>query len=104
MDGLGYGGAYERIAVPDSLNPFAAIATLTFTGGRNSFLWPLVTGRDPSARTVRVALSSSMTDRAVDPHLIFTATAISIPPGVRVPVPPAPAGPGRRADRDQGLS
>ncbi len=102
MDGLGYGSAYGRIAVPDSLNSFAAIATLTFTGGRNSFLWPLVTGRDPSAWTVRVALSSSMTDRTVDPHLIFTA--ISILPLVRAPVPPAPAGPGRRADRDQGLS
>lgn len=84
MDGLGYGGAYGRIVVPDSLNSFAAIATLTFTGGRNSFLWPLVTGRDPSAWTVRVALSSSMTDRTVGPHLIFTATAISILPLVCV--------------------
>ncbi|KUN89764.1 hypothetical protein AQJ66_01410 [Streptomyces bungoensis] len=37
-------------------------------------------GQDPSAWTVQVALSSYMTNQTVNHHLIFMATAISIPP------------------------
>lgn len=84
VDGLGYRGAYRRVVVPNSLNLFAAIATITFTSGRNAFLWPLVIGRDEPAWTVRVALSSHMTDQTVTFHPIFMATAISIPPLVFV--------------------
>ncbi|MFD5743895.1 carbohydrate ABC transporter permease [Streptomyces massasporeus] len=80
VDGLGYWGAYWRIVVPNSLNFFAAIATITFINGWNAFLWPLVIGQDPSAWTVQVALSSYMTNQTVNYHLIFMATAISILP------------------------
>lgn len=84
VDGLGYWGAYWRVVVPNSLNFFAAIATITFISGWNSFLWPLVIGQDPSAWTVQVALSSYMTNQTVNFHLIFMATAISILPLVCV--------------------
>ncbi|OAH11137.1 carbohydrate ABC transporter permease [Streptomyces jeddahensis] len=84
VDGLGYWGAYWRVVVPNSLNFFAAIATITFIQGWNSFLWPLVIGQDPSAWTVQVALSSYMTNQTVNFHLIFMATAISILPLVFV--------------------
>ena len=80
VDGLGHWGAYWRVVVPNSLNFFAAIATITFINGWNSFLWPLVVGQDPSAWTVQVALSSYMTNQTVNYHLIFMATAISILP------------------------
>ncbi|MEV5170090.1 carbohydrate ABC transporter permease [Streptomyces flaveolus] len=80
VDGLGYWGAYWRVVVPNSLNFFAAIATITFISGWNSFLWPLVIGQDPSAWTVQVALSSYMTNQTVNYHLIFMATTISILP------------------------
>ncbi|MFF4714323.1 carbohydrate ABC transporter permease [Streptomyces eurythermus] len=80
VDGLGYWGAYWRVVVPNSLNFFAAIATITFISGWNAFLWPLVIGQDPSAWTVQVALSSYMTNQTVNYHLIFMATAISILP------------------------
>lgn len=80
VDGLGYWGAYWRVVVPNSLNFFAAIATITFINGWNAFLWPLVIGQDPSAWTVQVALSSYMTNQTVNYHLIFAATAISILP------------------------
>nr|WP_237549025.1 carbohydrate ABC transporter permease [Streptomyces sp. SID4950] len=80
VDGLGYWGAYWRVVVPNSLNFFAAIATITFINGWNSFLWPLVIGQDPSAWTVQVALSSYMTNQTVVFHQIFMATAISILP------------------------
>ncbi|MFH9859605.1 carbohydrate ABC transporter permease [Streptomyces sp. NPDC017202] len=80
VDGLGHWGAYWRVVVPNSLNFFAAMATITFINGWNSFLWPLVVGQDPSAWTVQVALSSYMTNQTVNYHLIFMATAMSILP------------------------
>ncbi|MFJ8106301.1 carbohydrate ABC transporter permease [Streptomyces sp. NPDC096132] len=84
VDGLSYWGAYWRVVVPNSLNFFAAIATITFIAGWNAFLWPLVIGQDPSAWTVQVALSSYATNQTVNYHLIFMATAISILPLVLV--------------------
>lgn len=80
VDGLGYWGAYWKVVVPNSLNFFAAIATITFISGWNAFLWPLVIGQDPGAWTVQVALSSYMTNQTVVFHQIFMATAISILP------------------------
>ncbi|MEU5597763.1 carbohydrate ABC transporter permease [Streptomyces sp. NPDC020298] len=80
VDGLGYWGAYWRIVVPNSLNFFAAMATITFISAWNAFLWPLVMAQDPSSWTVQVALSSFMTNQTVNFHLIFMATAISILP------------------------
>ncbi|MFE2211039.1 carbohydrate ABC transporter permease [Streptomyces canus] len=84
VDGLGYWGAYWRIVVPNSLNFFAAIATITFISAWNSFLWPLVLAQDPSSWTVQVALSSFITNQTVNFHLIFMAAAISILPLVFV--------------------
>ncbi|WP_079133406.1 carbohydrate ABC transporter permease [Streptomyces sp. FXJ1.172] len=80
VDGLGHWGAYWRVVVPNSLNFFAAIATITFINGWNAFLWPLVIGQDPNAWTVQVALSSYITNQTVVFHQIFMATAISILP------------------------
>ncbi|MGW0332741.1 carbohydrate ABC transporter permease [Streptomyces sp. NPDC003011] len=84
VDGLGYWGAYWRIVVPNSLNFFAAMATITFINGWNSFLWPLVIGQSPQSWTVQVALSNYMTNQTVIFHLIFMATAMSILPLVFV--------------------
>jgi multiple sugar transport system permease protein len=84
VDGLGYWGAYWRIVVPNSLNFFAAMATITFINGWNSFLWPLVIGQSPDAWTVQVALSNYMTNQTVVFHMIFMATAFSILPLVFV--------------------
>ncbi|NEA68546.1 carbohydrate ABC transporter permease [Streptomyces sp. SID12488] len=84
VDGLGYWGAYWRIVVPNSLNFFAAMATITFIQGWNSFLWPLVIGQSPDAWTVQVALSNYMSNQTVIFHMIFMATAFSILPLVFV--------------------
>ncbi|WP_234538200.1 carbohydrate ABC transporter permease [Streptomyces shenzhenensis] len=84
VDGLGYWGSYWRVVVPNSLNFFAAIATITFISAWNAFLWPLVIGQDPGAWTVQVVLSSYMTNQTVVFHTIFMATAISILPLVFV--------------------
>lgn len=80
VDGLGYWGAYWRIVVPNSLNFFAAIATITFISGWNAFLWPLVIGQDQSTWTVQVALSTFTTAQVINIHELFVAAAVSILP------------------------
>ncbi|KNE82095.1 MULTISPECIES: carbohydrate ABC transporter permease [Streptomyces] len=84
VDGLNHWGAYWRVVVPNSLNFFAAIAVITFIGGWNAFLWPLVIGQDQESWTVQVALSSYLTAQTVNLHLIFMAAAISILPLILV--------------------
>lgn len=80
VDGLGHWGAYWRVAVPNSLNLLAAIATITRISGWNPFLWPLVIGQDRSRLDGVGRAVSHMTDQTVNYHLIFMATAISILP------------------------
>ncbi|GAA3293920.1 hypothetical protein GCM10020295_17090 [Streptomyces cinereospinus] len=78
--------------VPNSPDRSAAIATITFVNGWNAGPWPPVVGQDPGARTVRVAFSSYVTNQTVHHDPICMATAPSVlPPGARVPLPPAPA-------------
>lgn len=84
VDGLGYWGAYWRIVVPNSLNFTAAIAVITFIGGWNAFLWPLVIGQDQNSWTVQVALSSFLTAQTINIHELFIASAISILPLIMV--------------------
>ncbi len=58
IDGLSTWGTYWRIVVPNSKGIFAAVASITFIGSWNAFLWPLVVGKDQDKWTVQVALSS----------------------------------------------
>ncbi|HKT05961.1 MAG TPA: carbohydrate ABC transporter permease [Rugosimonospora sp.] len=84
VDGLSYWGSYWRVVVPNSLHFVAAIAVITFIGGWNSFLWPLVIGQDGNSWTVQVALSSFLTAQTVNLHELFIASAIAILPLVLV--------------------
>jgi multiple sugar transport system permease protein len=84
VDGLGYWGTYWRVVMPNSLNFTAAIAIITFIGGWNAFLWPLVIGQDQQSWTVQVALSSFLTAQTINIHELFIAAAISILPLVVV--------------------
>ncbi len=59
---------------------FAAVGTVVFLGAWNSFPWPLVIGRDQSARTVQVALFSFSTAQVVRLHGLFVAAAVSVLP------------------------
>ncbi len=80
VDGLGYWRTFWRIVVPNSRPVFAAVATITFIGAWNAFLWPLVIGQDQSSWTVQVALSTLNTAQTVNLHGLFVAAAVSVLP------------------------
>ncbi|MTD15050.1 ABC transporter permease subunit [Nakamurella sp. YIM 132087] len=80
VDGLGYPGVFFRIVVPNSKAFVAAVATITFIGSWNAFLWPLVIAQDSSSWTVQIALSTFLTAQTVNLHELFMAAVFSILP------------------------
>ncbi|MEO7397068.1 MAG: carbohydrate ABC transporter permease [Ilumatobacteraceae bacterium] len=80
IDGLGIWGTFWRVVVPNSKGFAAAIATLTFIGSWNAFLWPLVVGRDQDAWTVQIALSTFLTAQSVNFAQLFMAALVAIFP------------------------
>ncbi|MDQ2755518.1 MAG: carbohydrate ABC transporter permease [Actinomycetota bacterium] len=80
LDGLGYWGTFWRVVVPNSFGFVAAIATITFIGSWNAFLWPLVIGQDQSSWTVQIALSTFLTQQTSNLHELFVAAAVAIAP------------------------
>jgi len=80
IDGAGPMRTFLSIVVPNSWGFTAAIATITFIGSWNSFLWPLVIGQDQSSWTVQVSLSTYITAQSVDLSGMFTAALVSMVP------------------------
>ncbi|WP_020387037.1 carbohydrate ABC transporter permease [Kribbella catacumbae] len=80
LDGTAYWGTFWRIVVPNSKGFIAAIATITFIGSWNAFLWPLVIAPDQSAWTVQIALSTFLTAQTIDLPQLFIAATIAILP------------------------
>lgn len=80
IDGLGYWGTFWRVVVPNSGGFAAAIATITFIGSWNAFLWPLVIAQDQSAWTVQIALSTFLTAQSVNLAELFVAALVAILP------------------------
>ena len=66
--------------MPNSTGFVAAIGTITFIGGWNAFLWPLVIGQDQSSWTVQIALSTFLTAQTINLHELFVAAAIAVAP------------------------
>ena len=64
IDGLSTWGTYWRIVVPNSKGIFAAVASITFIGSWNAFLWPLVVVEDRSDGRCRWPCRRSSTRRA----------------------------------------
>ncbi|MDX6279327.1 MAG: multiple sugar transport system permease protein [Kribbellaceae bacterium] len=80
LDGTAYWGTFWRIVVPNSKGFIAAIATITFIGSWNAFLWPLVIAPDQSAWTVQIALSTFLTAQTIDLPQLFVAASVAIAP------------------------
>lgn len=80
IDGLGWWGTFWRIVAPNSWGFVSAIATITFIGSWNAFLWPLVIGQDQSSWTVQIAVSTFLTQQTSNLHELFMAAAVAIAP------------------------
>ena len=105
IDGLGYFGTFWRVVLPNSLGFVAAIGTLTFIGSWNAFLWPLVIGQDQNTWTVKIALSTFLTQQTSNQHQLFVRRR-DLDPAATGNARPAPAvdRPGCRAQRDQRVA
>ncbi|MFV0307588.1 MAG: carbohydrate ABC transporter permease [Desertimonas sp.] len=80
IDGCGPWRTFWRIVMPNSKGFVAAIATITFIGSWNAFLWPLVVGRSQDSWTVQVALSTLMTAQSVDFAQLFMGALVAVAP------------------------
>ncbi|WP_018156260.1 carbohydrate ABC transporter permease [Demetria terragena] len=80
IDGAGPWKTFWRIVVPNSWGFAAAVATITFIGSWNAFLWPLVIGQDQSSWTVQISLSTYVTAQSVNLHGMFMAALVSMIP------------------------
>ncbi|ADG77902.1 Binding-protein-dependent transport systems inner membrane component OS=Tsukamurella paurometabola(strain ATCC 8368 / DSM / CCUG 35730 / CIP 100753 / JCM 10117 / KCTC 9821 / NBRC 16120 / NCIMB 702349 / NCTC 13040)OX=521096 GN=Tpau_1271 PE=3 SV=1 [Tsukamurella paurometabola] len=80
LDGAGPARTFARVALPGAGPVTAAVATITFVGSWNAFLWPLVIGQDPQSWTVQLVLSSYITAQTVNVPAMFAAAAVSIAP------------------------
>ncbi|BDD83563.1 sugar ABC transporter permease [Tsukamurella pulmonis] len=80
LDGAGPGRIFASIALPGAGPVTAAVATITFVGSWNAFLWPLVIGQDPQSWTVQLVLSSYITAQSVNVPAMFAAALVSIAP------------------------
>ncbi|GAA1100018.1 carbohydrate ABC transporter permease [Tsukamurella spumae] len=80
LDGAGPARILLRVALPGAGAVTAAVATITFVGSWNAFLWPLVIGQDPQSWTVQLVLSSYITAQSVNVPAMFAAALVSIAP------------------------
>ncbi|CAM3818006.1 carbohydrate ABC transporter permease [Tsukamurella strandjordii] len=80
LDGAGPGRIFLWVALPGAGPVTAAVATITFVGSWNAFLWPLVIGQDPQSWTVQLVLSSYITAQTVNVPAMFAAALVSIAP------------------------
>lgn len=83
IDGANPWTAFWRIVVPNSMGIVGAVATITFIGAWNAFLWPLLIARE-STQTVQVALSQFMTSQGVRYPELFMGALVTIVPVVGV--------------------
>jgi len=80
VDGLGYGGIYWYLLLPNSLGIMMALGVITFIGAWNTFLWPLIIGQTSNWWTVQVVLSTFLTAQTINLPALFMGAAIAVVP------------------------
>ncbi len=88
LDGLGWGGIFTRIAMPNAKSIAISAGLILFLSQWESFMWPVLVTRTPDMRTVQVALNSFQTEHAKLWNLIFAASiiAFAIPVAIMMPL------------------
>lgn len=80
IDGAGEFRIFFRIVLPMSGPILAVQVVLTFIGGWNSFLWPLIIASDQKLYTLSVGLALLNQQLAVNPSLQMAAASVMVLP------------------------
>lgn len=80
LDGAGEARVFALIVLPLSRPILAVQAVLTFIGGWNSFLWPLVIANDDENYTLAVGLSLLNQQLSVNPPLQMAGASLMVIP------------------------
>jgi multiple sugar transport system permease protein len=84
LDGAGEFHIFRTIALPMSKSILAVVGVLTFIGGWNSFLWPLIIANDQRHYTLSVGLSLLNKQLAINPPLQMAGASLMVIPIVVV--------------------
>lgn len=80
IDGAGEFKTFVSIVLPISKPILAVVGVLTFIGGWNSFLWPLIIANSQSKYTLAVGLSLLNKQLSVNPPLQMAGAALMVVP------------------------
>ena len=80
IDGAGEGRIFWRIVLPLSKPILAVQVVLTFIGGWNSFLWPLIIANDQNLYTLSVGIALLNQQIATNPSLQMAASTLMVVP------------------------
>lgn len=80
IDGAGEARIFARIVLPMSGPIFAVQVVLTFIGGWNAFLWPLIIASDQGLYTLSVGIALLNQQVATNPSLQMAASALMVVP------------------------
>lgn len=84
LDGAGEFRIFRTIVLPMSRSILAVVGVLTFIGGWNSFLWPLIIANDQQHYTLSVGLSLLNKQLAINPPLQMAGASLLVIPIVVV--------------------
>ena len=82
LDGAGELRIWARIALPLSRPILVTLATFTFMGSWNDFLWPLIVLGDEERQTLPVALANLLGEHVQDVELMMAGAVLTLLPVV----------------------
>ena len=80
LDGAGELRIWARIALPLSRPILVTLATFTFMGSWNDFLWPLIVLGDEERQTLPVALANLLGEHVQDTELMMAGAVLTVMP------------------------
>lgn len=80
VDGASYYRIFFGLLLPNSKGILMALGALSFVFSWNAFLWPLVIGRNASALTVQVVMSTYLNAQAINLPELFMGAVIAAAP------------------------
>jgi multiple sugar transport system permease protein len=84
IDGAGEMRIFSTVVFPIIRPILVTLATFTFLGVWNDFMWPLIILTDSSMQTLPVALANLSGEHVLDTELMMAGAVITVPPALLV--------------------